>query len=191
MVLIDAIVRLLPGVIGSQDSLVSESHENGLLEYPQYTKPRSFEGADIPDVLLSGDHGKIARWRKPAGRAGHAAATPRHVAKPARQTTVKHRLIIWVKSKNVSYWKPCGCRAFNRLILNAVLAQYLPPAPATGRIILLVGWQGGGGHDEGCGPYHYLRRIDKARICGVAVTKARRAVSPVSHDPDRGGTSGS
>ncbi len=64
MVLIDTIVRLLPGVIGSKASLDSESHENGLLEYPQYTKPRSWEGREIPEVLLSGDHGKIAKWRQ-------------------------------------------------------------------------------------------------------------------------------
>jgi tRNA (guanine37-N1)-methyltransferase len=64
MVLIDAIVRLLPGVIGSKASLASESHEDGLLEYPQYTKPRSWEGRDIPEVLLSGDHGRIDRWRQ-------------------------------------------------------------------------------------------------------------------------------
>lgn len=64
MILIDAIVRLLPGVIGSKDSLESESHENGLLEYPQYTKPRSWEGQDIPEVLLSGNHGRIAKWRQ-------------------------------------------------------------------------------------------------------------------------------
>ena len=64
MVLIDAIVRLLPGVIGSTQSLASESHEDGLLEYSQYTRPRSFEGRDIPAVLLSGDHGRIASWRQ-------------------------------------------------------------------------------------------------------------------------------
>ncbi len=64
MVLIDAVVRLLPGVIGSADSLESESHEKGLLEYPQYTKPREWEGQTIPDVLLSGDHGRIGKWRR-------------------------------------------------------------------------------------------------------------------------------
>ncbi len=63
MVLIDACVRLLPGVIGSCASLDHESFENGLLEYPQYTKPREWEGRTIPDVLLSGDHKKIAQWR--------------------------------------------------------------------------------------------------------------------------------
>jgi tRNA (guanine37-N1)-methyltransferase len=64
MVLIDAVVRLLPGVMGKEASGADESFEGGLLEYPQYTKPRSFEGRAIPDVLLSGDHAKIAAWRK-------------------------------------------------------------------------------------------------------------------------------
>ena len=63
MVLIDACVRLLPGVIGGSDSLTSESFENGLLEYPQYTKPREWEGHEIPNVLVSGDHKKIGEWR--------------------------------------------------------------------------------------------------------------------------------
>lgn len=64
MVMLDAIVRLLPGVLGAADSLTHESFENGLLEYPQYTKPRDWEGRTIPDVLLSGDHKKIAAWRR-------------------------------------------------------------------------------------------------------------------------------
>ncbi len=64
MVLIDACVRLLPGVLGAEASLDDESFENGLLEYPQYTRPRDWEGRAIPDVLLSGDHKKIAEWRR-------------------------------------------------------------------------------------------------------------------------------
>ena len=64
MVLIDACVRLLPGVIGAEGSLSEESFEGGLLEYPQYTKPREWEGRSIPEVLLSGDHQKIAEWRR-------------------------------------------------------------------------------------------------------------------------------
>jgi tRNA (guanine37-N1)-methyltransferase len=64
MVLIDACVRLLPGVLGGEASLASESFENDLLEYPQYTKPREWEGRSIPDVLLSGDHKKIDAWRR-------------------------------------------------------------------------------------------------------------------------------
>jgi tRNA (guanine37-N1)-methyltransferase len=64
MVLIDACVRLLPGVLGAEASLSEESFESGLLEYPQYTRPRVWEGREIPDVLLSGDHSRIARWRR-------------------------------------------------------------------------------------------------------------------------------
>jgi len=64
MVLIDACVRLLPGVMGKEASGQDESFEDGLLEYPHYTKPRTFEGHDIPSVLLSGDHAKVEAWRR-------------------------------------------------------------------------------------------------------------------------------
>jgi len=64
MVVIEACVRLVPGVLGNQASTGEESFEDGLLEHPQYTRPRTFEGLDIPEVLLSGDHQKVARWRK-------------------------------------------------------------------------------------------------------------------------------
>ena len=63
MALVEACVRLLPGVLGSPSSAGEESFEAGLLEYPQYTRPRLFEGLEIPAVLLSGDHKKIAGWR--------------------------------------------------------------------------------------------------------------------------------
>ncbi len=62
-VMIEACVRLLPGVLGAADSASEESFEDGLLEYPLYTKPREWENRNIPDVLLSGDHKKIAQWR--------------------------------------------------------------------------------------------------------------------------------
>ena len=62
-VLIDSILRLLPGVLGNDISKNDESFENGLLEYPQYTKPQKWEGKTVPDVLLSGDHAKIKDWR--------------------------------------------------------------------------------------------------------------------------------
>ena len=62
--MLDATVRLLPGVLGNAESAVEESHASGLLEHPQYTKPATWEGRDIPPVLLSGDHGKIAAWRQ-------------------------------------------------------------------------------------------------------------------------------
>ena len=64
MVLIDAVVRLLPGVVGKAASLAEESFEQGLLEYPHYTRPREWEGLSIPEVLLSGDHKRIADWRR-------------------------------------------------------------------------------------------------------------------------------
>ncbi|NVO13362.1 MAG: tRNA (guanosine(37)-N1)-methyltransferase TrmD [Rhodoplanes sp.] len=64
MVLIDACVRLLPGVMGKEASGAEESFSDGLLEYPHYTRPQVFEGQDIPAVLVSGDHGRVAAWRR-------------------------------------------------------------------------------------------------------------------------------
>ena len=63
LAMIEAVARLIPGVIGNADSLVEESHSDGLLEYPSYTKPASWRGFDVPDVLLSGHHAAIAAWR--------------------------------------------------------------------------------------------------------------------------------
>ena len=63
IVILDSILRLVPGVIGNENSTKEESFENGLLEYPQYTKPQTWEKKSVPDVLLSGDHGKIKDWR--------------------------------------------------------------------------------------------------------------------------------
>jgi tRNA (guanine37-N1)-methyltransferase len=64
LVVIDAVARLIPGVLGHNESTKSESFENGLLEYPQYTRPAEFEGMGVPKILLSGDHKKIETWRK-------------------------------------------------------------------------------------------------------------------------------
>ena len=64
MVIIDAIVRLLPGALGDEDSAKNDSFSNGLLEYPQYTRPEVFRGMKVPEILLSGDHAKIAEWRQ-------------------------------------------------------------------------------------------------------------------------------
>jgi tRNA (guanine37-N1)-methyltransferase len=64
MVLIDVVVRLIPGVLGSPASVESESHGQGLLEYPQYTRPSSYRGWTVPDVLLSGNHAEVAEWRR-------------------------------------------------------------------------------------------------------------------------------
>lgn len=76
MVLIEACVRLIPGVLGAAASLTSESFETGLLEYPQYTKPRDWEGRAIPDILLSGDHKKIEDWRRRQSEELTAARRP-------------------------------------------------------------------------------------------------------------------
>jgi tRNA (guanine37-N1)-methyltransferase len=64
MVIIDAVVRLLAGALGDDASAMDDSFSEGLLEYPQYTRPEVFRGMKVPDVLLSGDHGEIARWRR-------------------------------------------------------------------------------------------------------------------------------
>ena len=66
MVLIDAVVRLLPGALGSETSALFESFSEGLLDYPQYTRPPEFRGMKVPEVLLSGNHAEIERWRKEA-----------------------------------------------------------------------------------------------------------------------------
>jgi len=64
MVITDAVVRLIPGVLGSGESLLYESHSSGLLEYPQYTRPEVFRGWEVPEILRSGNHAAIARWRR-------------------------------------------------------------------------------------------------------------------------------
>jgi tRNA (guanine37-N1)-methyltransferase len=64
LVVVEAVVRLVPGVMGNEDSTLEESFSTGLLEYPHYTRPGSFRGWDVPEVLISGDHGRIARWRR-------------------------------------------------------------------------------------------------------------------------------
>ena len=64
MVIIDSVARLIPGVLATDDSFIEESHYNGLLEYPQYTRPREFKGDEVPEVLLSGNHKNIEYWRK-------------------------------------------------------------------------------------------------------------------------------
>lgn len=64
MVIVDAVVRLLPGALGDEDSAKDDSFTAGLLEYPQYTRPEVFRGMRVPDILLSGDHAKIAQWRR-------------------------------------------------------------------------------------------------------------------------------
>ncbi|SED66824.1 tRNA (guanosine(37)-N1)-methyltransferase TrmD [Bradyrhizobium erythrophlei] len=92
MALIDACVRLLPGVMGKLASGTEESFSEGLLEYPQYTRPQEFEGRQIPEILISGDHAKVAAWRLAQSEALTAARRPDLWArkagqKPARRGT--------------------------------------------------------------------------------------------------------
>ena len=76
IVIMEAVTRLLPGVLGNAESLTEESHAAGLLEAPVYTKPASWHGRDVPDVLRSGDHGRIARWRRDQSLLRTAARRP-------------------------------------------------------------------------------------------------------------------
>jgi tRNA (guanine37-N1)-methyltransferase len=86
LVMVEAVVRLLPGVLGNPDSLAEESHREGLLEYPGYTKPPTWRGRAVPDVLLSGHHAAIARWRRDEALRRTARRRPDLVARldPAR-----------------------------------------------------------------------------------------------------------
>jgi tRNA (guanine37-N1)-methyltransferase len=87
MALIDACVRLLPGVMGKAESASEESFSETLLEYPQYTRPQSFEGRSIPDILISGDHAKVSAWRRAEAEALTRARRPDLWA--ARETAPK------------------------------------------------------------------------------------------------------
>lgn len=76
LVMLESITRLLPGVLGNAESLVDESHAHGLLETPVYTKPAQWRGREVPEVLRSGDHGRIARWRRDQALLRTAARRP-------------------------------------------------------------------------------------------------------------------
>ena len=76
MVIVDAVTRLLPGVLGDDDSARDESFSDGMLEYPHYTRPAEFRGMKVPDVLLSGNHAEIAKWREQQARIRTAARRP-------------------------------------------------------------------------------------------------------------------
>lgn len=76
LVVVDAVTRLLPGVLGGEGSVEEESFETGLLEYPHYTRPRDFEGHEAPEILLSGDHQRVARWRRREALRRTAKARP-------------------------------------------------------------------------------------------------------------------
>lgn len=74
--IVEATARLIPGVVGNPESLVEESHQGGLLEYPSYTKPRTWRGLDVPEVLLSGNHAAIQKWREDQARARTESVRP-------------------------------------------------------------------------------------------------------------------
>jgi tRNA (guanine37-N1)-methyltransferase len=76
LVIVEAVARLLPGVLGNPESLTEESHTDGLLEYPVYTKPPTWRGLEVPEILRSGDHGRIARWRRDQALRRTAAVRP-------------------------------------------------------------------------------------------------------------------
>jgi tRNA (guanine37-N1)-methyltransferase len=80
LAIVEAVARLLPGVVGNAESLVEESHEDGLLEYPVYTRPAVWEGREVPEVLLSGHHANVARWRRDMSLRRTAARRPDLVA---------------------------------------------------------------------------------------------------------------
>lgn len=86
LTMVEAIARLLPGVIGNPESLDEESHEDGLLEYPVYTKPAAWRGLEVPPILLSGDHGRIARWRRDQRLRRTAATRPDLLSAVAPET---------------------------------------------------------------------------------------------------------
>ncbi|GHH21319.1 tRNA (guanine-N(1)-)-methyltransferase [Sphingomonas glacialis] len=94
MVLLDACIRLLPGVMGAAHSGVDESFETGLLEYPQYTRPYEWEGRTIPEVLRSGDHARISAWRK------HMAETETRLRRPD----------LWERHEGARVQSPSGAR---------------------------------------------------------------------------------
>ena len=87
LAVVEAVARLLPGVVGNAQSLVEESHEGGLLEYPVYTKPASWRGREVPEVLLSGHHGRVERWRRNERLRRTAERRPDLLAQAAVQDT--------------------------------------------------------------------------------------------------------
>jgi tRNA (guanine37-N1)-methyltransferase len=85
-VLIDTVARLLPGVLGDEQSAHDESFSDGLLEYPQYTRPAEFRGMKVPEILLSGNHAQIARWRAEQARSRTTERRPDLLAEDRQNT---------------------------------------------------------------------------------------------------------
>jgi len=93
LVVVEAVSRLLPGVVGNAASPADESFARGLLEHPQYTRPADFRGLEVPEVLRSGDHGRIARWRRAASLARTLASRPDLLAARGGLTEEEQRLL--------------------------------------------------------------------------------------------------
>ncbi len=95
LVILEAVIRLLPGVLGNADSLIDESHTEGLLEAPVYTKPPEWRGLGVPEILRSGDHGRIARWRRDQALLRTAARRPDLLARlPAERLNRLDRAVL-------------------------------------------------------------------------------------------------
>jgi tRNA (guanine37-N1)-methyltransferase len=90
MAIIDATVRLVPGVLGHEDSAEQDSFSSGMLDHPHYTRPAVFRGMSVPDVLLSGDHGRIDQWRTEQARKRTQEARADLIEEPEDQTETNH-----------------------------------------------------------------------------------------------------
>lgn len=101
MVLIDAVGRMIPGVLGAQESAIEDSFYKGILDYPQYTRPREFQNLQVPEILLSGDHQKIAEWRKKAALKRTLLRRP-DLLVTAELTTEEKELLAEIKTELIA-----------------------------------------------------------------------------------------
>jgi tRNA (guanine37-N1)-methyltransferase len=118
MVVLEAVGRLVPGVMGNADSAADESFADGLLEYPQYTRPASFRGHDVPEILRSGDHGRVARWRRAQSLARTVAQRPDLIA--ARGGLTAEEIALLEQECGIAYDAQSVSRSVSR-------SPYQPP----------------------------------------------------------------
>ena len=104
MVVVDAVARMIPGVLGSEESAPTDSFYDGLLEFPQYTRPRIFEGMEVPEVLLSGDHAKIRAWRRRESLRTTHARRP-ELLQGVRLTAEEERFLAELAAQDENYEK--------------------------------------------------------------------------------------
>jgi tRNA (guanine37-N1)-methyltransferase len=100
LVIVEAVVRLLPGVMGNDESVDEESFTEGLLEYPQYTRPFSFRGWEVPTVLLSGDHGRVATWRRAMAIRRTLERRPDLLESRGGLTNEQRELLVWLEGED-------------------------------------------------------------------------------------------